>query len=138
MTLARELGLLKPLAAHEARELQRTREYARQAAEEVSFRLRERRVVLQAEHRELLDIYYGGEARLKQDRNQKTGQALVAYAKKQLRKIRAELAIVEDYPIPRRIEFLNANQGRQKGMISEVIAGGGLSDVNGTFIEVEF
>ena len=95
-------------------------------------------MVLQAEHRELLNIYYGGEARLKQDRNQKTGQALVAYAKKQLRKIRAELALVEDAPMPDRLRYLDANEGRRKGMVSSVINAGGLEDAGGRFIEVEW
>ena len=35
ITLARELGLLKPLSPHEAQELRRMREHARRAAEEV-------------------------------------------------------------------------------------------------------
>ena len=137
VTLARELGLLKPLSPREAEDLKRIRERARRAAEEFAFRLRERRLVLQAEHRELLTIYYGGQERLKRDRDPKIGQTLVAYAKKQLRKIRAELAIVEDSPIPKRLKFLNANEGRQKEMVCAVIGSGGLEDPNGRFIEVE-
>ena len=138
ITLAKELGLLRPLSPREAQESKRTRERARRAAEEVSDRLRERRLPLQEEHRQMLHIYYGGQDRLKRDRDPKIGHTLVSYAKKQLRKIRAELVLVEDAPINKRIEFLGANEGRQRGMISEVIAGGGLSDVNGTFIEVDF
>ena len=137
ITLAKQLGLLHPLSPREAEELRRTRERAQQAAEEVAFRLRERRMVLQAEHREMLDIYYGGEARLKRGRDPKIGQTLLSYAKKNLRRVRAEFAIVEDAPMPRRLEFLNANEGRQRGMISEVIAGGGLSAADGMFIEVQ-
>ena len=138
VTLAKELGLLKPLSPREAGDLKRTRERARRAAEEFAFRLRERSMPLRQEHRQMLDILYGGMERLKRDRDPKIGQAIIAYAKRKLRKIRAELALVEDAPMPTRLKFLNANEGRQKGMISEVIAGGGLSDVNGTFIEVEF
>ena len=138
ITLARELGLLKPLSPREAQELGRTRERARRAAEQISYRLRERSMVLQAEHRELLDINYGGEARLKRDRDPRIGQTLVSYAQKQLRKIRAELAIIEDSPMLQRLEFLNANEGRQKGMVCTVIAAGGVEDASGRFTEVEW
>ena len=99
--------------------------------------MRERRLALQGEHRQTLDILYGGQERLKADRDQKTGQTLVSYAKKQLRKIRAELALVEDAPLPTRLEFLNADEGRQKRMVLEVIAGGGLSAADEMFIEVQ-
>ena len=138
ITLARELGLLKPLPPREAEELRRTRERARRAAEEVSYRLRERRLTLQEEHRQLLNIYYGGQERLKRDRDPKIGQILATYAKKQLRRVDAELAIVEGSPIPQRLRYLNANEGRQKGMVCAVIGVGGLEDANGRFVEVEW
>ena len=138
VTLGWELGLLKPLSPREAEELKRTRERARRAAEEVSYRLREHRLVLQEGHRQLLDILYGGQERLKRDRDQKTGKTLVGHARKHLRRVCAELAIVEDSPMSQRLEFLNANEGRQKGMVCAVIAAGGLEDANGRFIELEF
>lgn len=137
ITLARDLGLLKPLSSRDAEKLKRTRDLARYAAEELSFRLRERRLPLQEEHRRMLDILHGGEARLKRDQDPKIGQAIIAYAKRQLRKIRAQLAILEDSPMPQRLEFLNANEGRQKGMVCAVIAAGGVEDTSGKFIEVE-
>ena len=137
ITLAKQLGLLHALSPREARELRRTTERARWAAEELSFRLRERRLTLQEEHRQLLDILYGGQERLERDRDQKTGQTLVTYARKNLRRVRAELAIIEDSPMPQRLEFLNANEGRQKGMVCAVIAAGGIEDASGKFIEVE-
>ena len=138
VTLARELGLLKPLPPREAAELRRTRERARRAAEEVSYRLRERRLTLQEEHRQLLDIYYGGQERLKRDRDPKIGQTLVAYAKKQLRKIRAELVLLEDGPLLEHIRYLDANEGKQEGMVCAVIGAGGVEDADERFIEVEW
>ena len=138
VTLARELGLLNPLPPREAEELRRTRERARRAAEEVSYRLRERRLTLQEEHRQLLNIYYGGQERLKRDRDPKIGQILATYAKKQLRRVHAELAIVEGSPIPQRLRYLNANEGRQKGMVCAVIGAAGLEDADGKFIEVKW
>ena len=138
VTLAMELGLLKPLPPREAEQLRRTRERARQAAEEVSCRLREHRLVLQEEHRQLLDVLYGGQERLKRNHHPKIGQTLVGYARKHLRRVRAELAIIEDSPMPQRLEFLNANEGRQKGMVCAVIVAGGLEDASGRFTEVEW
>ena len=138
VTLARELGLLKPPPPREAEELRRTRERARRAAEEVSYRLRECRLTLQEEHRQLLDIYYGGQERLKRDRSPKIGQILVTYSNNQLRRMRAELAIIEDAPVHDRLEYLGANEGKQKGMVCAVISVGGVEDADGRFIEVEW
>ena len=74
---------------------------------------------------------------MKRDQDPKIGQALVSYARRQLKKIRAELAIIEDSPIPQRLGFLNANESQQKGMVCAVIAAGGVEDASGKFIEVE-
>ncbi|MGO9275342.1 MAG: hypothetical protein ACLQOO_34755 [Terriglobia bacterium] len=67
-----------------------------------------------------------------------TAWAALAYALSELPGVRAELAILEDAPVPQRLAFLNASAERRKEMTERVILAGGLLDRRGKFVEVSF
>ena len=136
-TLARALGLTKPVSKEEGRALRKSRDKARRAAEWVTERIRVRRQELYGLYRDLLDIYYASVMRLSKNRQDEIGWSCLKYFYKQISTVRAQLAQLEDAPPLERLAFLNADEGGQKGMISEVIACGGLSAADGMFIEVE-
>ena len=138
VTLAKELGLLKPLSPREAEELRRTRERARAAAEELSYRLRERRLTLQEEHRQLLTIYHAAVDRLNRNRQDEIGWSLLAHFYKQIPAVRAALTLLEDAPLPERIRYLDASQAKQRERVYEVVAARVLEDAQGRFAEVGF
>ena len=137
ITLARELGLLKRLSAKEAQELIVEREQALTAAQWAIERVRERRQELYQFHRDLLDIYYGSVMRLSKNRQDEIGWSCLAYFYKQIPAVRAELNLLEEAPPLERIRYLDANEGKQREMVCEVIAAGGVEDSKGRFIEVE-
>ena len=132
-----ELGLLKPLPPREAEELRRTWERAQRAADWATKRVRVRRQELYGSHRDLLDIYYGSVDRLNRNRQDEIGWSCLAYFYEQIPIVRAELTLLEEALPLERIRYLDANEGKQREIVCEVIAAGGIGDSNGRFIEFE-
>ena len=138
ITLARELGLLKRLSAKEAQELRVEREQALTVALWTTQCVRERRQELYQFHRDLLGIYHGSVMRLSKNRQDEIGWSCLAYFYKQIPAVRAELNLLEEAPPLERIRYLDANEGKQRGMVCAVIEAGGVEDADGRFIEVEW
>ncbi len=134
--LARELGLLKPLPPREAKRQREARERARKAAEYLQDRIRQRVFELRERHREVLDIYFAGLRRLRRNLQDETGWTLLEHGHKELPGVRAQLAILEDSPVPQRVAFLDANPEERERLICEVVQAGGLYNDAHQFIEV--
>ena len=135
-TLAKELGLARPLSAAERQELCQRLQCAQEAAGQALGRVRSRRFELYEAHRSLLSILFGASERLKQNPEDERAWAALAYIDRELPKIRAELGILEYAPVEDRLALLNASDSDREAVLSKVITDAGVVDWHGKFVEV--
>ena len=136
--LASELGVLNPLPPGEAKRQREARERARQAAQFLQERIRQRVSGLQKQHRDLLDLYFGALRRLKPNPQDEIGWTLLAYTYREIPLIRAELAILEESPIKERLAFLGGSKTQKEEAVAEVLMAGGLYNSGEMFVEIGF
>src|SRR5207249_4584058 len=101
--LARQLGLVRRLSPAEAHEQRERRDRARALAGECARKLRARRQELYRAHRELLSI----RAEAHEGERSETVWDALARVYTELRRVRAELLILESAPVRDRLRFLN-------------------------------
>lgn len=135
-TLAKELGLARPLSAAERQEFHQGLSFAREAAGQALERVRSRRFELYEAHRSLLSILLSASERLKQNPEDERAWAALASTDRELPKIRAELAMLEYAPVGDRLALLNASDSDREPVLARVIIHGGVVDSNGKFVEV--
>lgn len=136
-TLARDLGLTKPVSKKEGRALRESRDKAQRAAGWATGRIRVRRQELYQFHRDLLDIYHGSVTRLNRNRQDEIGWSCLAYFYNQIPAVRAELTLLEDAPPLERLAFLDSNDAARAQAIDDVILAGSLPCPDGKFVEVQ-
>ena len=135
VTLARELGLVRRLTSDELRARDWFRRKAHEEAEELYRRTRDRRLELYRHHRRLLSIA----DRVHRARNPQDECAWSRLARvyRTLPCVAAELAILEDGPLPALLSFINAGRPYRKEQLSRITERGGLYDREGRFIEIQ-
>jgi len=135
VTLARELGLMRRLTSDELRAHHWLRQKAHEKAEELYQRTRDRRLKLYHHYRSLLSIA----DRVHRARNPQDECAWSRLARvyRILPCVTAELAILEDGPLPALLSFINAGRPDRKEQLSRITDRGGLYDREGRFIEIE-
>lgn len=136
VTLVKRLGLARRFSRGEALAHQRDRDEARAAAEYARQRIKAERHALYEAHRSLLTIRGQAEQRLRKAPDDALAWGALACVNARLPQVKASLAILEDAPIPTRLDFLNACERKRKEMDEKVIRAGGLLDAWGKFIEV--
>lgn len=136
VTLVKRLGLARRFSRGEALAHQRDRDEARAAAEYARRRIKAERHALYEAHRSLLTIRGQAEQRLRKEPDEALAWGALACVNARLPQVKASLAILEDAPIPTRLDFLNACERQRKEMDEKVIRAGGLFDARRKFIEV--
>lgn len=132
--LAREQGLARRLTPAEYRELRQERQRADRAARALYERVKARRFELSDFLRTLNDMEATGQ-RLRPDNPQAWDALSTVYAERPA--VLAELAILENAPAAKLLEFLSGDGETRERMIGRVLFQGGLYGAGKRFVEVQ-
>jgi hypothetical protein len=134
--LARAQGRLKRVSAGELREQARARHQADEGAAWLARHSRVRRLELYDAHRSLLRITTGASRRLKIEPDSEAAWNGLAYAYRELPKVRAELLLLEESPAAPLMRFLTASEEERASQIAELLEAGGITNWERKFVAV--
>jgi ribosomal protein L37AE/L43A len=136
-TLAKELGLAPERSADKRRQSAQLRRRAQEKAGLVCQRVKTRRWKLYDTHQNLLTIWTNAREALRENPENSTARAGLAFAQSKLDEVRAGLLLLENGPFPDVLAFLNAPPAEQKGRLRAIMQTSGLLSRHGKFLECD-
>ncbi len=133
ITLAKELGVYERLSPEEYREIRRSQEEAREAAEQLFERVKARRFELYDNLQTLARVEIGAH-KAGPDQPETWGALAVVYQQRPV--VVAELAFLENGHARPVSDFLEGTAEQRRAVCDGVLECGGLVDHSGRFVEV--